>query len=704
VFYKGLQSESKKYVDISTDGALMGRDGDVARELLDKVEYNENQWTLKPLIKVEEKDELALLKAKLAMLEQQLNTTVSKPQNSKTLDELSDEFTVENTQQQIHTQFSKNAKKNQSEHQIQSMTLRSGTKLAQPEATRGAEQPQNHDLVVEDDSSWTQPYNQTGMVAQPSGWPTSRPTIDSATEPKPSAVLSQRPTVPYPGRLQSKDTEKQFAEFVKILSQIEITMPLMDALQQIPKYAKYMKELLTGKRTLDSCETVKATEECNVVLLDRMPKKSKDPGSFIIPCIFSDSMHIKALCDSGASVNLMSLSVYRKLGLGELRPTKVTIQLADRSTVYPQGIAEDVIVRVEDLHFPVDFLVMEIEEDREAPLILGRPFLTTGQAMIDFKAGTLTLSVEEDGATKEITYQALEGMRLGANFATCFQVDTVDKYIGKQFRRTYLKDPLEEGSPLAELIRAEEVATKETVCEMDTSRWRRVTYESLGESPAVPQPSIVSPPELELKKLPSHLKYAFLGENSTLPVIISSSLTVVQEGKLLKMLGNYKEAIGWSIADIKGISPAICMHKILMEESYKPTVQPQRRLNPNMQEVVKKEVLKLLDAGIIYPISDSAWVSPVQCVPKKGGITVVTNEQNELIPTRTVTGWRVCMDYRKLNSATRKDHFPLPFIDQMLERLAGKDYYCFLDGYSGYNQIAIAPEDQEKTTFTCPYS
>ena len=100
-----------------------------------------------------------------------------------------------------------------------------------------------------------------------------------------------------------------------------------------------------------------------------------------------------------------------------------------------------------------------------------------------------------------------------------------------------------------------------------------------------------------------------------------------------------------------------------------------------MQEVVKKEVLKLLDAGIIYPISDSAWVSPTQCVPKKGGITVVTNKQNELILTRTVTGRRVCMDYRKLNSATRKDHFPLPFIDQILERLAGKDYYCFLDGY-----------------------
>ncbi|XP_075101815.1 uncharacterized protein LOC142177243 [Nicotiana tabacum] len=135
----------------------------------------------------------------------------------------------------------------------------------------------------------------------------------------------------------------------------------------------------------------------------------------------------------------------------------------------------------------------------------------------------------------------------------------------------------------------------------------------------------------------------------------------------------------------------------------RPSVEHQRRLYPIMKEVVRKEVIKWLDAGIVFPISDSKWVSPVQCVPKKGGITVVVNENNDLIPTRTVTGWRICIDYRKLNNATRKDHFPLPFIDQMLDRLAGQEYYCFLDGYSGYNQITIAPEDQEKTTFTCPY-
>ncbi|GKB89093.1 reverse transcriptase domain-containing protein [Tanacetum coccineum] len=125
--------------------------------------------------------------------------------------------------------------------------------------------------------------------------------------------------------------------------------------------------------------------------------------------------------------------------------------------------------------------------------------------------------------------------------------------------------------------------------------------------------------------------------------------------------------------------------------------------NPKIHDVIKKEVEKLLDAGLIYPISDSPWVSPVHCVPKKGGMTVITNEENELIPTRLVTGWRVCIDYRKLNEATRKDHFPLPFMDQMLERLAGNEYYCFLDGFSGYFQIPIDPKDQEKTTFTCPY-
>nr|GEY87724.1 reverse transcriptase domain-containing protein [Tanacetum cinerariifolium] len=174
------------------------------------------------------------------------------------------------------------------------------------------------------------------------------------------------------------------------------------------------------------------------------------------------------------------------------------------------------------------------------------------------------------------------------------------------------------------------------------------------------------PPEVVLKELPPHLKYAFLGDNEKWPVIIAKDLNVNEKTALIN-------------------------------------VQSQRRVNQKIHDVIKKEVKKLLDARLIYPISDSPWVSPVHCVPKKGGMTIIKNNENELVPTRLVIGWRVCINYKKLNEAMRKDHFPLPFMDQMLERLARNDYYCFLDGFSGYFQIPIDPKDQEKTTFTCPY-
>ncbi|GJU03174.1 reverse transcriptase domain-containing protein [Tanacetum coccineum] len=236
---------------------------------------------------------------------------------------------------------------------------------------------------------------------------------------------------------------------------------------------------------------------------------------------------------------------------------------------------------------------------------------------------------------------------------------------------------------------------------MPLSIWKELSCEI--NVPEEIKSSCEDPPDQELKDLPSHLEYAFLEGDDKLPVIIAKNLKDEDKTALIKVLKSHKHAIAWKISDIKGIDPQFCTHKILMEENAKPVVQHQRRVNPKIHEVIKQEVIKLLDAGLIYPISDSPWVSPVHCVPKKGGITVVKNEENELIPTRLVTGWRVCIDYRKLNDATRKDHFPLPFMDQMLERLAGNEYYCFLDGFSGYFQIPIDPLDQEKTTFTCPY-
>ncbi|GJS82298.1 hypothetical protein Tco_0748839 [Tanacetum coccineum] len=206
-----------------------------------------------------------------------------------------------------------------------------------------------------------------------------------------------------------------------------------------------------------------------------------------------------------------------------------------------------------------------------------------------------------------------------------------------------------------------EVRTELKVCETNTAN-----------------SSVDEPTEVELKELPPHLEYAFLEGDNKLPVIIAKEVSKPE------IFVTHNDSYGRRLCT-------------------SAAVQHQRRVNPKIHDVIKKEVEKLLEAGLIYPISDSPWVSPIHCVPKKGGMTVVVNEENELIPTRLVTGWRVCIDYRKLNEATRKDHFPLPFMDQMLERLAGNEYYCFLDGFSGYFQIPIDPRDQEKTTFTCPY-
>nr|GEU87874.1 reverse transcriptase domain-containing protein [Tanacetum cinerariifolium] len=190
--------------------------------------------------------------------------------------------------------------------------------------------------------------------------------------------------------------------------------------------------------------------------------------------------------------------------------------------------------------------------------------------------------------------------------------------------------------------------------------------------------SIEEPQKLKLKDLPSHLEYAFLEGNDKLPVIISKELKDDKKAALLNVLKTHKRAIAWKIYNIKGIVPRFCTYKILMEDDFKPAVQHQRRVNSKIHEVVKKEVIKLLDVGLIYRIFDGAWVNPVHCVPKKSGMN-------------------------KLNDATRKDHFPLSFMDQILKRLERNEYYCFLNGFSRHFQILINPQDQDKTTYTCPY-
>jgi predicted DNA-binding transcriptional regulator len=194
------------------------------------------------------------------------------------------------------------------------------------------------------------------------------------------------------------------------------------------------------------------------------------------------------------------------------------------------------------------------------------------------------------------------------------------------------------------------------------------------------------------------LQYVFLNGDREASVIISDKLSNDETRRLVTTLEKYRSVIGYSLKDLKGIIPSLCTHRISMQQDHKPIREHQRQLNNVMREVVKKKVLKLLKAGVIYHISDSEWVGPVQVVLKKGGMAIIRIEKNELILQWTVTGWRMCIDYCKLNKATQKDHSLLPLIYEMLERLANHSF-CYLDGYFGYHQIPIHPDDQSKTTF-----
>ncbi|XP_050113837.1 uncharacterized protein LOC126592126 [Malus sylvestris] len=540
------------------------------------------------------------------------------------------------------------------------------------------------------------------------------PPPPSPPKPSPTTKVSPNSTfsssiplnVPFPGRFRQSKKEEAEKDILETFRKVQVNIPLLDAIKQVPRYAKFLKELCTTRRRISNKEVVQVSENVSAVLQRKLPPKCKDPGSFTIPCVIGNTKFEQCMLDLGASINVMPYSIYASMNLGELKNDGVIIQLADRSNAYPKGVLEDVLVQVGNLIFPADFYVLDMEDSPHStplPILLGRPFMKTARTKIDVFKGTLTM--EFDGEV--IDFNLSESIKFPKDDHSCFSIDIIDD-LAQDFLDCLERDTLE--TTIAQGIghkngvavprsedEAEIVAALESLPQHHGKPSNPI---SIPVSTNKMLPSVIQAPVLELKPLPDHLKYVFLGDNETLPVIVSSSLTALEEEKLIRVLKEHKTAIGWTLADIRGISPTTCMHRILLEEGAKPTREAQRRLNPPMMEVVKKEIIKLLDCGVIYPISDSRWVSPVQCVPKKSGVTVVKNAENELVPTRIQTGWRVCIDYRKLNATTRKDHFPLPFIDQMLERLAGHSFYCFLDGYSGYNQIVIASDKKHNKTTT----
>ncbi|GKB02583.1 reverse transcriptase domain-containing protein, partial [Tanacetum coccineum] len=460
---------------------------------------------------------------------------------------------------------------------------------------------------------------------------------------EPLVTQKTKTSLPHPSRLaKEKIREKDdilASKFMEIFRNLHFELSFADALIHMPKFAPMFKKMLNNKDKLIELTKTPLNENCSAVVLKKLPKKLGDPGRFLIPCDFSEFDNCLALADLGK------------------------------------------------FYFPADFVFLDFIADPRVLLILGRPFLRTAHALIDVYEGEITLRHDDQSLTLKLLTRSLrfsDSVAYGnpspyfdsivsnssptltpfeeSDFLLFEEADAFiaidDEPILTEIDATYydpegdilileaflnsdpLPPPPHQGDYLPKIRRDLKIVEPKK-----SSIEYAISYEPKNE-----------PPEVELKDLPPHLEYVM-----------------------------------------------IALIEILLEEDYEPSVQHQRRVNPKIHDVIKKEVEKLLDVGLIYTISDSPWVSPVHYVPKKGGMTVITNDDNELVLTRLVIGWRVCIDYRKLNEATRKDHFPLPFMDQMLERLAGNEYYCFLDGFSGYFQIPIDPNDQEKTKFTCPY-
>nr|GEX45561.1 reverse transcriptase domain-containing protein [Tanacetum cinerariifolium] len=431
----------------------------------------------------------------------------------------------------------------------------------------------------------------------------------SASKPNPKALI------PYPSRRNDeRNHEKannQIKKFYQFFKDMSFEISFADALILMPKFASTLKALIRNKENLSEMARTPLNEHCSVVLLKKLLQKLGYPGKFLIQCDFPE--------------------------------------LADRSISRPIGIAKDVYVKVGSFHFSADFVVVDFDAKPRVPLILGRSFINTGRTLIDvfeeYSQEVLGFSDTISSGNPTPCYDLIV-------FATSstltqfgnieFLLEEVDAFLAIEDEPTSSQFPQSYLDPEGDILLLEAFLNDDPSSPPPNQRnyLPEIRKEFKICEAKTDKSSVDEPLVVKLKALPSHLEYAFLEGNDKLHVIISKDLSVEEKTALITILKSHKRDIAWKLSDIKGINPEFCTHKILMEEDFTPAVQHQRRVNPKIYEVIKQEVIKLLAAGLIYPISDSPWVSPVHCVLKKGGFTVVKNEENELIPTRLVTGWR----------------------------------------------------------------
>ncbi|GJX97937.1 reverse transcriptase domain-containing protein [Tanacetum coccineum] len=456
---------------------------------------------------------------------------------------------------------------------------------------------------------------------------------DPIPEPEVALKPKPKPSIPYPSRLNDQKLHEkannQMLKFLQIFQRLHFNISFADALLHMPKFASTFKSLLSNKEKFFELAKTLLNNFFLAVLLKHLPEKLRDPRKFLIPCDFSELDECLALADLGASINLMPLSVWKKLLLPELILTRMTLKLADRSVAHPKGVAKDVIVKVGKFYFLADFVVVDYDVDSWVPLIIGRPFLRTTRALIDVHGEELNLQVNDEA----ITFKVGHTSRYSRNYydETVHQVNIIDvtceeyaqevlgfsdsstsgiptpsdpiiassspsfttfeggDFVLEEIKACLLNDSILPGIDDAEFDPEGDICLLEKLLNDDPSSLlppKELNFEELKTIKS----SIDDPPELELKDLPSHLEYAFLKGTDKLTVIISKELKDEEKAALLKVLKSHKRAIAWKISDIKGIDPCFGTHKILMEDDFKSAVQHQRKVNLKFMRLSKRKL------------------------------------------------------------------------------------------------------------------
>ncbi|XP_074287795.1 uncharacterized protein LOC141612946 [Silene latifolia] len=536
-FYKGLTQDLRLSLDAgSGKGALDILGHKAAKELIEEMASRTMEWgSDRQMRKGKSKDSNSVLnvevKGMLDELTQQVALLNSKPKGSD-MSRVNDEIRASQKATETHvaqisqqlSQLAQNPGKfpgnTVNPREMNAVFLRSGKQLEEVEKSPKWKRKRVTNEVVKEHpvEIVVEKSKEVEMVDPPKQ---DEPIATKAKECTPPPREYVAP-VPFPQRLARPRIEKKYEKFVEILKGMNVTIPFLDMITEIPSYGKFLKELVTLKKKNGEVQTINLSKECSAILThtNKLPNKLEDPGSFSIPCSIQGVAIKRALCDLGASVSLMPLSIFKRLDLGDLKPTRVSLQLADRSVKFPIGVIEDVPLVVGKLVIPCDFFVMDMPEDYNVPIILGRPCLATGRAMIDVKSGKLSLQVGEERVEFEL-HKSMEAPSLGD---TCCIVDILENPMEEHDPKASSMDPLETCLVSGYEVDDKDVETLAYVWMLDSAPIHEQAPKFEMLEVGKKEESSTPPPTVELKPLPSSLKYEFLGDNSTFPVIINSAL------------------------------------------------------------------------------------------------------------------------------------------------------------------------------------